>query len=172
MLAAKGKVQVPQGEFWARCQYGVYDIKEASSAAHLYGHRIASAEAYTSANYTHTLDWFRQQADMSMTMHVNEMVVCASAAQEDDMLNISGNRQYALNRRNTYWKESRPFWDYQARGQYIPLSIDVTNSLKNRLVLDSRLPEAERIYPANAEPFKPTDSLVPSGMMDIAITQE
>lgn len=119
MLAAKGKVQVPQGEFWARCQYGVYDIKEASSAAHLYGNRIASAEAYTSANYTHTLDWFRQQADMSMAMHVNEMVVCASAAQEDDMLNISGNRQYALNRRNTYWKESRPFWDYQARGQYI-----------------------------------------------------
>ena len=36
-LQAKGRVQKPQGEFWAKHIHGSYDIKEASSAAHIYG---------------------------------------------------------------------------------------------------------------------------------------
>lgn len=36
-IQAKGKVDIPQGEFWAIHPDGNYDIKESSSAAHLYG---------------------------------------------------------------------------------------------------------------------------------------
>lgn len=131
-IGAKGMVQKAQGEFWARCRNGVYDIKEASSAAHLYNHPIASAEAYTDANYGQSLDFLRSEADMSMMMQVNEMVVCASAYQPQvsrqpilpyDISiapgNVANGRQYCLNRMNPYWRDSRGFWDYQARGQYI-----------------------------------------------------
>ena len=131
-IAAKGFVQKAQGEFWARCRNGVYDIKEASSAAHLYNHTVASAEAYTDANYGQSLDFLRSEADMSMMMQVNEMVVCASAYQPQVSArpdlpydisiapgNVANGRQYCLNRMNPYWRDSRGFWDYQARGQYI-----------------------------------------------------
>lgn len=48
---AKGRVQKPQGEFWGHHVHGSYDIKEAASAAHIYGKRIASAEAFTDVRY-------------------------------------------------------------------------------------------------------------------------
>lgn len=38
-IVAKSKVQKPQGEFWVMQPDGNYDIKESSSAAHLYGNR-------------------------------------------------------------------------------------------------------------------------------------
>lgn len=38
-IQAKGKVDIPQGEFWAIHPDGNYDIKESASAAHIYGKR-------------------------------------------------------------------------------------------------------------------------------------
>ena len=117
-IQSKGRVVKPQGEFWAYQTTGGYDIKEASSAAHLYGRRIASAEAFTDATYRHSFAQLKSLADFAYSMGNNEFVVCASAYQPwlDRFPGSTANgRQYCLNRNNTLWPMSRPFWDYQAR---------------------------------------------------------
>ena len=115
---AKGKVEKPQGEFWAYQTHGSYDVKETSSAAHLYGKPIASAEAFTDLKFSQSLAEAKNVADYAYAFGAQEFVVCASAYQP--WLNkipgsTGGGRQYVLNRNNTYWNYSRPFWDYQAR---------------------------------------------------------
>jgi len=117
-LKAKGQVQKPQGEFWAKHAHGSYDIKETSSAAHIYGKQIASAEAYTDAKFSQSLDEMKNLADFAYACNVNEFVICASAYQpwlDKYPGNTGGGRHYCLNRNNTVWEYSRPFWDYQAR---------------------------------------------------------
>ena len=115
---AKGKVQKPQGEFWAYQTHGSYDIKETSSAAHIYGKPIASAEAFTDLKFNQSLADAKNVADYAYAFGAQEFVVCASAYQpwlDKIPGSTGGGRQYVLNRNNTYWNYSRPFWDYQAR---------------------------------------------------------
>lgn len=115
---AKGKVQKPQGEFWAYQTDGSYDVKETSSAAHIYGKPIASGEAFTDMKFSQSLADMKNVADYAYAFGTQEFVVCASAYQPwIDKIpgSTGGGRQYVLNRNNTYWNYSRPFWDYQAR---------------------------------------------------------
>ncbi|MES2773426.1 MAG: glycosyl hydrolase [Bacteroidota bacterium] len=115
---AKGKVEKPQGEFWAYQTHGSYDVKETSSAAHIYGKPIASAEAFTDLKFSQSLAEAKNVADYAFAFGAQEFVVCASAYQpwlDKIPGSTGGGRQYVLNRNNTYWNYSRPFWDYQAR---------------------------------------------------------
>ena len=117
-IGAKRLVDKPQGEFWARDVHGSFDIVDCASAAHLYGKPIASAEAFTDAKYSDSPATFKALADFAYTRLINEFVVCASAYQPElDAVpgNVANGRQYCLNRNNTIWPYSRPFWDYQAR---------------------------------------------------------
>lgn len=121
-IQAKSKVDKPQGEFWVIHPNGNYDIKESSSSAHLYGKRIASAEAYTDAKYSTSPADLKSLADYAYAFGINEFVICASAYQPWlDKLpgSTGGGRQYAINRNNTWWDFSRPFWDFQARSAYL-----------------------------------------------------
>lgn len=114
----KGFVSKPQGEFWARDVHGSYDIVESASAAHIFGSDIASAEAFTDAKYSDSPAVLKQLADFAYASQINEFVVCASAYQpalDEVPGNVANGRQYCLNRNNTIWPYSRPFWDYQAR---------------------------------------------------------
>jgi hypothetical protein len=115
---AKGRVQKPQGEFWGYQTHGSYDVKETSSAAHIYGKPIASAEAFTDMKFSNSLADMKNVADYAYAFGSQEFVVCASASQpwlDKIPGSTGGGRQYVLNRNNTYWNYSRPFWDYQAR---------------------------------------------------------
>ncbi|QNA42662.1 glycosyl hydrolase [Lacibacter sediminis] len=115
---AKGKVEKPQGEFWAYQTHGSYDVKETSSAAHIYGKTIASAEAFTDLKFSQSFADAKNVADYAYAFGAQEFVVCASAYQpwlDKIPGSTGGGRQYVLNRNNTYWNYSRPFWDYQAR---------------------------------------------------------
>ena len=117
-VKAKGQVEKPQGEFWAYQTHGSYDIKETASAAHLYGKPIASAEAYTDMRFSQSLADMKSLADYAYAFGAQEFVVCASAYQpwlDKIPGNTGGGRQYCLNRNNTFWNYSRPFWDYQTR---------------------------------------------------------
>ena len=117
-IQAKGRVQKPQGEFWGHHTHGSYDIKEASSAAHLYGKQIASGEAFTDVKLSTSLAEIKNLADYAYAFGLNEFVVCASAYQpwlDKYPGSTGGGRHYCLNRNNTYWKYSKSFWDYQAR---------------------------------------------------------
>ncbi|OXA76716.1 Glycosyl hydrolases family 2, sugar binding domain [Flavobacterium aquidurense] len=115
---AKGRVEKPQGEFWAYQTHGSYDVKETSSAAHIYGKPIASAEAFTDLKFSQSLADAKNVADYAYAFGAQEFVVCASAYQpwlDKIPGSTGGGRQYVLNRNNTYWNYSKPFWDYQAR---------------------------------------------------------
>ena len=149
-IAAKGSVRRPQGEFWAKHQHGCYDIKEASSAAHLYGKQIASAEAFTDAKYSQSLSYLKTLADYAFAFHLNELVVCASAYQpwlDKTPGNTANGREYCLNRNNSMWPLSNGFWDYQARCAYmmrqgrpvVDLCIYLGSDVPNK-ILSHRLP--------------------------------
>ncbi len=149
-IAAKGHIRRPQGEFWGKHNNGCYDIKEAASAAHIYGHPIASAEAYTDAKYSHSLAYLKSLADYSFAYQLNELVVCASAYQpwlDKRPGNTAFRREYCLNRNNTQWPLSHGFWNYQSRCAYmmrqgtpvIDLCIYLGSEISNKL-LSYRLP--------------------------------
>lgn len=121
-IMAKSKVSKPQGEFWGIHPNGNYDIKESSSAAHLYGKKIASAEAFTDVKFSASLASIKSLADYAYSFGINEFVICASAYQpwlDKIPGSTGGGRHYAINRNNTFWEYSAPFWDYQARNSYI-----------------------------------------------------
>ncbi len=121
-IEVKKWIDKPQGEFWGYQTEGNYDIKDCSSAAHVYGKAIASGEAFTDVTYRHTLADIKSLADYAYCFGINEFVVCASAYQDDPsgrMLNTANGRQYVLNRLNTLWPMSRSFWDYQARTSWM-----------------------------------------------------
>ena len=116
-IGVKRLVDKPQAEFWGYQTEGNYDIKDCSSAAHVYGKQIASGEAYTDITYKHTLADIKVLADYAYAFGINELVVCAVAYQPwlNRRINTANGRQYVLNRHNTFWPHSQPFWDYQAR---------------------------------------------------------
>lgn len=121
-ISVKGGIRRPQGEFWAKHAHGAYDIKESSSAAHIYGRQIASAEAYTDAKYSQSLAYLKGLADYAYADNLNEFVVCASAYQPwlgKFPGNTANGREYCLNRNNSMWRLSKGFWDYQSRCSFM-----------------------------------------------------
>lgn len=121
-IQAKGQVRIPQGEFWNHHPDGGYDIKESSSAAHLYNKQLASGEAFTDVHFDTPLSYIKTLADNAYCYGLNEFVVCASAYQpwlDKFPGSTGGGRHYCLNRNNTYWDYSKPFWDYQARCTFL-----------------------------------------------------
>lgn len=121
-LASRGKASKPQGEFWAYQTDGNYDCLDAASAAHVYGHRIASGEAFTDTPYATTYDELLRLANLAYCRGINEFAVCASSYQPwtdrkyDDS---ASSHPYVFHRFHPEWKNSGPFWDYQARCAYM-----------------------------------------------------
>lgn len=129
-IASRGMVDKPQGEFWAYQINGNYDCLDAASAAHLYGKRIASGEAFTDSPYFTNVATDREEAsagwhkllriaNLAYCKGINEFVVCASSYQPwmdrkyDDS---QSSHPYIFHRLNPAWKWSREcFWEYQAR---------------------------------------------------------
>lgn len=110
-ISVKAAVEKPQGEFWAYQQTGAYDIKDCSSAAHLYGKKIASAEAMTDAEYKDSPLDLKRVADIAFSMGAQEFVVCATPhiPQVNATRYVAG-REYAINRSNPKWKDFKPVW--------------------------------------------------------------
>ena len=165
-IEVKKLVDKPQAEYWGYQTEGNYDIKDCSSAAHVYGKQIASGEAYTDITYKHSLADIKNLADYAYAFGLNEFVVCAVAYQpwrrgegENEKLRIStaNGRQYVLNRLNTLCPMSRPFWDYQARCSWMlrqgkPVS-DVCIYLGDDVpmrIMSHRLPDLPQGYDFDA----------------------
>lgn len=188
-IEVKKYIDKPQGEFWAYQTNGSYDIKDCSSAAHIYGKRIASGEAFTDAKYSHKPHDIKSLADYACAFGINEFVICASAYQPS-LTDVPGNtangRQYCLNRNNTFWELSKPMWDSQARCNYmlrqgepvVDLGVYLGDDVPIRII-SHRLPEIPEGF--NFDAFT-NDALMsmtvdnsgmitlPSGMKFTAIT--
>jgi len=116
-ISVKQAVDKPQGEFWTYQQQGAYDIKDCSSAAHLYGKPIASAEAMTDCEYRHTPADLHRVASLAFSMGAQEFAVCATPhipSAEVSRPYIAG-REYAINRSNPQWQQMKPVWLQAAR---------------------------------------------------------
>lgn len=117
-IMSRGRVSKPQGEFWAYQTDGNYDVLDAASSAHIYGHPIASAEAFTDTPYSSTWDELLRIANLAYCQGINEFVVCASSYQPwlarkyDDSASA---HPYVFHRFHPRWDSVGPFWDYQAR---------------------------------------------------------
>lgn len=130
-IASRGVLAKPQGEFWGYQKNGNYDCLDAASAAHLYGKKIASGEAFTDSPYFFPENendscwkergWHEllRIANLAYCKGINEFVVCASTYQPwldrkyDDS---SSAHPYIFHRHNPAWDKSREhFWEYQAR---------------------------------------------------------
>lgn len=130
-IASRGMTAKPQGEFWGYQKNGNYDCLDAASAAHLYGKRIASGEAFTDSPYFYPENsadtlWKKRGwhellrlANLAFCRGINEFVVCASSYQPwldrkyDDSTSA---HPYIFHRLNPAWDKSRGhFWEYQAR---------------------------------------------------------
>ena len=120
-VSVKQVVDKPQGEFWTYQQQGAYDIKDCSSAAHLYGKPIASAEAMTDCEYRHSPADLHRVANIAFSMGAQEFVVCATPhipLAEVNQPYVAG-REYAINRSNPKWREMQSVWLQAARSMVL-----------------------------------------------------
>jgi hypothetical protein len=129
-ISVKQAVEKPQGEFWTYQRDGAYDIKDCSSAAHLYGKSIASAEAMTDCEYKDTPADLLRVSNIALSMGAQEFVVCATPhipypqptkrpnVQTDGTPYIAG-REYAINRSNPKWQDMQPVWLQAARSMVL-----------------------------------------------------
>ena len=116
-ISVKQAVDKPQGEFWTYQQQGAYDVKDCSSAAHLYGKPIASAEAMTDCEYKDNPSNLHRVANIAFSMGAQEFVVCATPHLPTAMATepyVAG-REYAINRSNPKWQKMKPVWLQAAR---------------------------------------------------------
>lgn len=120
-ISVKQAVNKPQGEFWTYQRDGAYDVKDCSSAAHLYGKPIASAEAMTDCEYKNTPADLHRVCNIALSMGAQEFVVCATPhipVANVDTPYIAG-REYAINRSNPQWHDMKPVWEQAARSMVL-----------------------------------------------------
>ncbi len=116
-ISVKQVVDKPQGEFWTYQQQGAYDVKDCSSAAHLYGKPVASAEAMTDCEYKDTPLRLHRVANIAFSLGAQEFVVCATPhiPQAHVSQPYIAGREYAINRSNPLWKQMADVWLQAAR---------------------------------------------------------
>jgi hypothetical protein len=117
-IQAKGRTDIPMGEFWMSQPDGTMDCKEAASAAHVYGLPIAAAESFTGSRATTYPAVMKPFADAALALGINRFVVLADIHQPWDN-RVPGvteaNNLVPYERHNTWWEYSGPFWNTLAR---------------------------------------------------------
>ena len=133
-LENKGRVTIPMGEFWVPLPgqkdspEHPADLREASSAAHIYGKGIAAAESFTTMPFVpmwgESPYYLKPIGDRALALGINRIVFHESAAQPfvDDQhkpgmtLGFFG-QNYT---RNITWAEQASAWNsYLARCSYL-----------------------------------------------------
>jgi hypothetical protein len=120
-----GRCDIPMGEFWQDGQWGgngpIINGKQTSSAAHLYGKRLAAAEAFTSF-----LQWMdspaslKPTADRAFCEGFNWLFIFSTATQTGSGTpGIEFHAGTHFNRKITWWNQARSFTDYLARCSHL-----------------------------------------------------
>ncbi len=121
---------VPQTEFWAmskthRVKFADrYFVKEAASAAHIYGRPIVADEGETSMgnHWTESIGMnLKPTFDMALTEGMNRLVWHQFASSPKE-LGLPGQEYFAgtyLNTKVTWWQEAGAFTAYLDRGQFM-----------------------------------------------------
>ena len=111
------------GEFWNEGELGNIECRAASSAAHIYGKRSVSAESYTSAGlaYQRYPAMLKKRGDWSYTEGINQVILHLYIHQpyEDKTPGINAWFGTEFNRKNTWFKQSKNWIDYQRRCMFM-----------------------------------------------------
>ena len=129
-LKCLGRSAFPQMEFWAKAPgHRVKDedrffVKEASSAAHIYGKNIVAAEGFTSiGNHWNESLWanLKPTFDKAICEGLNRLVWHAFTSSPKEA-GLPGQEYFAgthMNPQVTWWEQSPTFLTYLNRGQFM-----------------------------------------------------
>jgi hypothetical protein len=116
-----GQSNLVSGEFWNEGNLGNIECKSASSAAHIYGKPIISAEAFTASNqaYKRHPALLKKRGDWSFTEGINHFVLHLYIQQPDDKRIPGINAWFSteFNRHNTWFKHGKAWANYLRRSQ-------------------------------------------------------
>lgn len=119
-LQACGVVDVPRGEFWNGEPFWV--VKEAASAAHIYGLKFVDAEAFTSFKSWQDGPFeYKRLADVAFCAGLNRMTFHTFAHCPPDQ-GLTGPTYHAgehINVRTTWWPKAAPMFSYFSRCCYL-----------------------------------------------------
>ncbi len=119
-LRACGVVDVPRGEFWNGSRFWV--VKEAASAAHIYGLKIVDAESFTGWR-----SWqdgpleYKRLADVAFCAGLNRITFHTFAHNPPDA-GLPGRVYHAgehINVNTTWWPKATPLFSYFSRCCYM-----------------------------------------------------
>lgn len=126
-LEAFATSDVPQGEFWTgttiMSQFYPFcnSLRTAASAAHIYGKRKIQSEAFSTwlRPYEAYPGVMKRFGDQAFADGVQQFVIFASTNQTGDVPGAGLGGYEIINRHVTWQKQSRAFFDYLARCQYL-----------------------------------------------------
>lgn len=119
-LKALGSVDIPMGEFWNHQRFWV--VKEAASAAHIYGRRIVDAEALTGwRNWQEGPAEYKRRFDIALCAGLNHPTFHTFAhnppeAGRPGFVYHAGEH---FNVNTTWWDQAGPMIAYMARCDYL-----------------------------------------------------
>jgi len=131
MLKCLGRCDVPFGEFWAESSTGAGRVevwermfgKQASSAAHIYGNRLAAAEALTviDNHWEYGPFQLKRTVDQAFCSGLNSLMIHTFTHSPPDVP-PPGYEYFAgthFNPQITWWEQARSFTDYIGRCQFM-----------------------------------------------------
>ncbi len=118
-----GQSNLVSGEFWNEGTLGNIECKSGSSAAHIYGKPVTSAEAFTAAGkaFLRHPAMLKKRGDWSFTEGINHFVLHVYIHQPDDKRVPGVNAWFSteFNRHNTWFGQSKTWIDYLRRCQHL-----------------------------------------------------
>jgi hypothetical protein len=121
-IQAKGRADIPMGEFWMSQRDGTMDCKEAASAGHVYGLPVIAAEAFTGSRADIHPNAMRPFAHAALALGINRFVTLAYVHQpwDDRKPGVTEDRFYLpYQRHNTWWEEGAGFWHFIGRSSHL-----------------------------------------------------
>jgi hypothetical protein len=126
-LEAFGRSDVPQGEFWTATPimsqfYHFCDsVRTAASAAHIYGKPLVQSEAFSTwlRPYECYPGVMKRFGDQAFSDGLQQCVIFCSTNQPEEIPGADEGGYEIINRHITWQKQSKAFFDYLARSQYL-----------------------------------------------------
>ena len=123
-LQNKGQTDTPMGEFWLG-RRDVDDTKECASSSHIYGKKMAAAEAFTSdSRYAWTMDpnMMKAEGDLQFCMGINRF--CFHRFAHQPWLDRAPGMTLGMwgtnfERTNTWWEQAKDWISYLSRSQFL-----------------------------------------------------
>ncbi len=118
-----GQSDEVSGEFWAEGDLGDIELKDASSAAHIYGKNKVYAESFTAAGKTFQRypGYLKRRGDWAFTQGVNSNLLHVYISQPHDQPKPGINAWFGteFNRKNTWFSMAKPYFDYLRRCNFM-----------------------------------------------------